>query len=177
MCLLQCTYAGPAQLPRPPRPWPDHFFSTCNFLRMCYCTWHFEFRTCRRGHDIMALSKQVTVIYPVISAKPHKPVSFELDLRIDFAYSVNLNFSLLCAFVYINQLLMSALEGPHLTLKLTRSHLWGQKFKNLPGGPCPQTPLEITYCTCDTQSQLAWPLKSSFLWPWYVSNWSRELLR
>ena len=27
--------------------------------------------------DIMALSKQVTMIYPAISAKPHQPVSFE----------------------------------------------------------------------------------------------------
>jgi len=48
-------------------------------------------------HDI-TLSKQVTMIYPVISAKPHQPLSFELDLNIDFAYSVNFNFSLQCPF-------------------------------------------------------------------------------
>jgi len=41
----------------------------------------------------MALSKQVTVIYPVIFAKPQQPVSFELDLNIDFTYSVNFIFS------------------------------------------------------------------------------------
>ena len=53
----------------------------------------------------MALSKRVTVIYPVIFAKPHQPVSFELDLNIDVTYSVNFNFSLHCVhFVYINQL-------------------------------------------------------------------------
>ena len=38
-------------------------------------------------HDIMALSKQVTVIYPVISAKPHQPVSFEFPER-DFGKQV-----------------------------------------------------------------------------------------
>jgi len=31
--------------------------------------------------DIMVLSKQVSVIYPVISAKPHQPVSFEFPKR------------------------------------------------------------------------------------------------
>jgi len=54
----------------------------------------------------MSLSKQVTLIYPVIFAKPYQPVSFELDLNIDFTYSVNFIFSLPCVhFVYINQLL------------------------------------------------------------------------
>jgi len=53
----------------------------------------------------MALSKQVNMINPVIFANPHPPVSFELDLNIDFTYSVNFNFSLHCVlFVYINQL-------------------------------------------------------------------------
>jgi len=53
----------------------------------------------------MALSKQVTVIYPVIFAKPHQPVSFELDLNVDFTYLVNFNFSLHCVhFVNTNQL-------------------------------------------------------------------------
>ena len=66
---------------------------------------HVTLGTCRRVHDIMPLSKQVTVIYPVIFAKPHQPVSFELDLNIDFTYSVNFNFSLHCVhFVYITQL-------------------------------------------------------------------------
>ena len=32
---------------------------------------------------------------------------------------------------------MSTLEGPHLPLKRTRSHLWGPKFKNFPGGAWP----------------------------------------
>jgi len=32
------------------------------------------------------------------------------------------------------------LEGPHLLLKLTRSHLWGPKFKNFPGGHAPRPP-------------------------------------
>ena len=74
--------AQPPSPPSPPRPWPDQFFSTFNFLCMHKCTWHFELWTCRRVHDIMALSKQVTVIYSVIFAKPHQPVSFELDLNI-----------------------------------------------------------------------------------------------
>ena len=54
----------------------------------------------------MALSKEVTVMYPVIFAKPHQPVSFELDLNVDFTYSVNFNFSLHCVhFVNTNLLL------------------------------------------------------------------------
>jgi len=45
------------------------------------------------------------VIYPVIFSKPHHSVCFELDLNIDFTYSVNFNFSLHCVhIVYINQL-------------------------------------------------------------------------
>ena len=74
-------YSGPVQPPRPPRPWPDYFFSTWSFLRVRNCTWHFELRTCRCVQDIMVLSKQVSVIYPVISAKPHQPVSFEFPKR------------------------------------------------------------------------------------------------
>ena len=132
---------GPAQLPRPPSPWPDHFFSTCNFLHMCNCTWHFELRTCRRRHDIMALSKQVTVIYPVISAKPHQPVSFELDLRIDFTYSVNRNFSLLCPFwVYFNQLFNVRFGRASFASKTYQKPSLWTKIQNFHGGACPQTP-------------------------------------
>jgi len=88
-CALSCPFQSTcgftvlAQPPRPPRPWPDQFFSTFNFLCMHKCMWHFELWTCRRVHDIMALSERVTVIYPIVFAKPHQPVSFELDLNID----------------------------------------------------------------------------------------------
>jgi len=80
---------GPAQPPRPSRPWPDQFFPTAIF---CACA-----NAHARYYGVIKASYR-TVIYPVIFAKPHQPVGFGLDLNVDFAYSVSFNFSLLCPF-------------------------------------------------------------------------------
>ena len=105
--------------------------------------------------DAGTILKQVTIIYPVISAKLHQPVSFELDLRIDFAYLVNLNFSLLCPFVYINQL-FNVHFGKALFASITyQKPSLKTKIRKISWGSMPPDLLEITYCMCDTQSQLA----------------------
>ena len=60
---------------------------------------------------------------------------------------------------------MSTLEGPHLPLNLPEAISEDQNSK-FSWGSMPPHPLQITCYACDTQSQLAWPLKNKFQ-PWY----------